>query len=105
MIGGVRVELLDVKSLLEKAVKSADSIIVTANRQRNGEIKAVECNALTNAYRSAGTLYLATAQAIEGSKYIIKSGGDPTELTPEDRDRLDQIAKLLEKPSKRKGKK
>lgn len=98
-------ELLDVKSLLEKAVKSADSIILTAKRQEKGEIKAVECNALTNAYRSAGNLYLATAQAIEGSTIIVKSGGEPTELTPEDKARLDKICKLLEKPSRRKGKK
>ena len=41
-------EHLDVKSLLEKAVKSADSIIITTNKMKEGKLKAVDCNALTN---------------------------------------------------------
>lgn len=95
-------DLLDIKTLLEKAVKSADSIILTAKKQEKKEIKAVESNALTNAYRSAGNLYLAVVQAIEGSTITIQGKEAPTELSQADRERLDNIAKLLsDKPSKR----
>lgn len=98
--------LLDVKTLLEKAVKSADSIIIIAKKQEKGEIKAVESNALTNAYRSAGNLYLAVVQAIEGSTIKIQDMEPPRELSQEDRERLDRIAELLKaKPSDRKRKK
>ncbi|MBQ8637549.1 MAG: hypothetical protein IJ468_00105 [Lachnospiraceae bacterium] len=99
-------EHLDVKSLLEKAVKSADSIIITTNKMKEGKIKAVDCNALTNGYRSAGNLYLSVVQAVEGSTLTLKSCEAPVELSKEDKDRLDKIAVLLgEKPSKRKAKK
>jgi len=99
------VELLDVRELLEKAVKSADSMILTAKKLENKEIQAVDCNALVNGYRSAGTLYIATANAIEGSKIVVQNNGAPVELSQETKDKLDEIARLLvKKPSKRKKK-
>ncbi|MDO4326393.1 MAG: hypothetical protein Q4E24_10240 [bacterium] len=99
-------DLLDVKTLLEKAVKSADSIIITAKKQEKGEIKAAESNALTNAYRSAGNLYLAVVQAVEGSTITIQSKGAPTELSQADKERLDRISDLLSgKPSKQRKRK
>lgn len=99
-------DLLDVKTLLEKAVKSADSIIITAKKQEKGEIKAAESNALTNAYRSAGNLYLAVAQSIEGENIVVHAVHQPTELSQADKERLDRISDLLSgKPSKQRKRK
>lgn len=98
--------MLDVKSLLEKAERSADSLIVVANMLKKDELTAARANALTNSYRSAGNLYIEVVKAVEGSTITIQNTVTPTELSPADRARLDKIAEQLAKPCKRKrGKK
>lgn len=95
---------LEARNLLEFALKSADSMLLTAKKLEaeveKGEITANNVNALINAYRSAGQLYFSMAQAVKPP--TIQNEEALTELSQADRERLDNIAKLLsDKPSKR----
>lgn len=93
---------LDGRALLEKAVACADQMQEVAKKLEKEKIGAGSANALVNSYRSAGSLYLSVANATEGCKILVHSSGTPTELSEADRERLDNISKLLtEKPRKR----
>ena len=96
------VDKLDGRALLEKAVACADQMQEVATKIEKEELGAGQGNALVNALRSAGSLYISIVNATEGSKIIVHSSGTPTELSEADKERLDNIVKLLEKkPSKR----
>ena len=93
---------LDGRALLEKATACADDLRKVAKQIEKEKLGAGQGNALDNALRSAGSLYISIVNATEGSKILVHSSGTPHELTEADRERLDAIARLLtEKPSKR----
>jgi hypothetical protein len=95
------VDRLNVKNLLELAVKSADNLILTAKKLEKDDITANKANALVNSYRSAGNLYLGIVQAVDGSRVLVRNV-ETNELSQDDKKRLDRICELLsDKPSKR----
>ena len=94
--------MLDAEKLLTKVVECADQMMLIAEKLQKGDLGAGEANAITNAYRSAGSLYISVITTAEGAKIILHGSNIHTELSDADRERLDEIAKLLtEKPSKR----
>ncbi len=86
---------MDEKTLIESAVKSANSLILTAKKLEEGKFTPTKGNAITNAYRSAGQLYLSILQSTRDVANINVAGNTEVTLSKADCKRLDAIAKLL----------
>ena len=89
---------MDEKTLLKSAFKSANNLIVTAQRLNKGEYTPTKANAMTNAYRSAGQLYLSILQSSRDIDKPDLTARAEIALSEADCKRLDKIAKLLADP-------
>ena len=85
--------------------KLRDELIKTAFKVRSGELTPTKGNSIANILRTALYAEQLRIQQEKGLELKLEQIGE-TELTKEDRARLDKIAKLLsEEPSKKSRKK
>ena len=80
-----------------------DELITTAKKVKSGEIPPNTGNAVANVIRTALYAEQIRYQQDKGQELKVELGGT-TELSQTDRERLDNIAKLLV-PTKKRGKK
>ena len=83
--------------------KLRDELIKTAVKVRSGELTPTKGNSIANILRTALYAEQIRYQQEKGQELKIELEGT-TELTQADRERLDNIAKLLD-PKKKRGKK